>query len=126
MKHAVVVAIAILVAGTSGKVVHALGQGEGVVTPGTAPPGQAMATVVVRGTIQQYDIVSKVLTLSTPGGSQKFVIAPDTRVRQHWQPIDASTLERLSGHRAAVRYAESGDVKTVKSVNVFRKEERPE
>jgi hypothetical protein len=84
---------------------------------------QRAATLVVRGTIQAYDPTSKVLAITTSTATLKFTIGPDVRLREHWRPIDAAALEKLSGHRAALRYVESGDVKSVRSVIVFGKDE---
>jgi hypothetical protein len=85
-----------------------------------SPP--ASTTVVLRGTIQKYDPPSKVLAVSTSSGTQKFVMTSDVRIRERWHRVDASALENLVGHRVAVRYSESNDVKTVESVRVFGKD----
>jgi phage baseplate assembly protein gpV len=83
---------------------------------------QPSTTLVMRGTIQNYDPSSKVLTLSTANGTMHFTVTSAARIRQGWHRIGASTLEKYSGFHAAVRYSQSGAEKTLESVHVLGKE----
>jgi hypothetical protein len=83
-------------------------------------------TLRMRGTISKYDASTRILSLSTSKGSVRFALALTARIRQAWQTIDASELEKLGWHRAVVRYSESDGTKTVESVHVFGKNERME
>jgi hypothetical protein len=85
-----------------------------------APP----ATLVVRGTIKNYDPISNLLLLTTPTGTLRLTIPPAVRIRQRWHSIDASALVKCAGFQAAVRYSESNGQKTVQSVHVFGKDEK--
>ena len=87
-------------------------------------PAQPSATLVVRGTIKNYDPVSRILQLSTTNGTMQFTIPASVRVRQRWHSIETAALAKSSGFRVAVRYRESGAEKTVQSVHVFGKDER--
>jgi len=90
----------------------------------TADSTQQPATLVLRGTIKNYDAASKILQLASATGTTQFTILPTVPVRQRWHRIDATTLAKYMGYRAAVRYSESGAEKTVQSVNIFGKDER--
>jgi len=90
----------------------------------SADSTQQPATLVLRGTIKNYDTASKILQLSTANGTTEFTILPAVPIRQRWHRIDATTLAKYMGYRAAVRYSESGAEKTVQSVNIFGKDER--
>ena len=92
-------------------------------------PAQSLstpATLVVRGTIKNYDLASRILLLSTSNGTMQFTIPSGVRIRQRWHSIEASALAKYSGFHAAVRYSESGADKTVQSVHVFGKDETPQ
>ncbi len=82
-------------------------------------PPPSTPTVVVRGTIQAYDVESKTLTVSTERGSERFVIGETTRIRERWRAIDASALEHMAGRRVAVRYVDANDARRVESVHVY-------
>jgi hypothetical protein len=84
------------------------------------------ATLVVRGTIKNYDLASRILLLSTSSGTMQFSIPSGVRIRQRWHSIEASALSKYSGFHAAVRYSQSGALKTVQSVHVFGKDETPQ
>jgi phage baseplate assembly protein gpV len=90
--------------------------------PASATPGST--TLRMDGTIDRYDASAGILSLSTPGGTVRIPLAVTARIRQGWRRIDAPALEKLTGHRAAIRYAETGGVRTVESVHVFGKTER--
>jgi hypothetical protein len=76
-------------------------------------------TLSVHGTIDKYDVSTRVLALSTSSGIVRFFVASTARLRQGLLTIDAPALKKLTGYRAIVRYAESGGNKTVESVHVF-------
>jgi len=96
-------------------------------TVGAAPTSAAPATspdtttLSVRGTIDKYDQLTRVLVLTTPTGTVQFPVAPTTRIRQGWQKVDPADLPKLAGDRATVRYTESSGTKIVESVHVFSK-----
>ena len=95
----------------------------GVWTFAQRPPDST--TLRMRGTIEKYDPSTRTLSISTPNATIQFPLAPTARIRQGWHKIDASALEKLSGYRAAVRYLESRGNKTVESIHVFGKSEKP-
>jgi hypothetical protein len=80
------------------------------------PPSST--TLRVRGTIEKYEAATRILSVSTTNGTERFPLALGARIRQGWHAIDASLLEKLSGYRVDVRYSESGGKKTVESVHV--------
>ena len=99
-----------------------IGQIDGAVSTDSAqstPP--ASTTLRMPGTIDKYDASTRVLLLSTSNGKVQFPLASAARIQRGGQTIDASELAKLSGYRAAVRYAESGGTKTVESVHVLEK-----
>ena len=101
----------------------AIGQSDsGALTAQSTPP--ASTTVSVRGTIDQYDPSSRMLSLSTANGTVQVPVASAARIRQGWHAVDPLALQRLAGYQATVRYRESGGSKTVESVHVFGKNER--
>ena len=102
----------------------ATGQINSASSTAVAQSAQPSTSLVMRGTIQEYDPSSKALTLSTPNGTMHFAVTSAARIRQGWHRIDASALKKYSGFHAAVRYSESGAEKTVESVHVFGKEPR--
>lgn len=75
-------------------------------------------TLRVRGTIEKYEVATRILSVSTTNGTLRFTLALTARIRQGWHAIDASLLETLTGYRVDVRYSESGGKKTVESVHV--------
>jgi hypothetical protein len=85
---------------------------------------RSSTTLRIRGTISKYDGSTRTLSLTTSSGVVRFSLAATARIRQAWQTIDASELEKLGGYRAVVRYSESDGTKTVESVHVFGKNER--
>jgi hypothetical protein len=89
----------------------------------TLPPS---TTLRMHGKIDKYERAPRRLSISTSNGSAQFTLAPDARVRQGWQRIDASALEKLGGSHVAVRYSESETEKIAQSVHVFGRNERAE
>jgi hypothetical protein len=83
-------------------------------------------TLRMRGTIDQYDAATRVLSLATANGTMRLLLASTARIRQGWHKLDPLELRKLVGYRAAVGYSESGGNKTVESVHVFGKNERME
>ena len=83
-------------------------------------------TLRMRGTINQYDASTRILSLSTANGTMRLLLASTARIRQGWHKLDPVELRKLVGYRAAVGYSESGGNKTVESVHVFGKNERIE
>ena len=81
-------------------------------------------TLRMRGTIDQYDTSTRILSLSTESGTMRLLLASTARIRQGWHKLDPIELRKLVGYRAAVGYSESGGSKTVESVHVFGKNER--
>lgn len=75
-------------------------------------------TLRMRGTIEKYEVATRILSVSTANGTVRFTLALTARIRQGWHAIDASLLETLTGYRVDVRYSESGGKKTVESVHV--------
>ena len=75
-------------------------------------------TLRVRGTIEKYEVATRILSVSTTHGTLRFTLALSARIRQGWHAIDASLLQTLTGYRVDVRYSESGGQKTVESVHV--------
>jgi hypothetical protein len=82
-------------------------------------------TVLVRGTIEKYDPSTRTLSISTPNATVQFPLSSTARIRQGWHKIAVSDLDKFSGYHAAVRYLESRGNKTVESIHVFGKSERP-
>jgi hypothetical protein len=78
-------------------------------------------TLRMRGTIDQYDVSTRILSLSTANGTMRLLLASTARIRQGWHKLDAVELRKLVGYRAAVGYSESGGNRTVESVHVFGK-----
>jgi hypothetical protein len=81
-------------------------------------------TLRVRGTIDEYDLNTRILSLSTQTGPERFPVAPTARIRRGSKRVEASDLKGFAGYRAAVRYAESAGIRTVVAVNVLEKAER--
>jgi hypothetical protein len=102
------------------------GQIDGAVSAAAQSTPPASTTLRMRGTIDKYDASTRVLSLSTSNGTLQFPLASTARIRQGRDRIDALELEKLVGHRAAVRYSESGGNKTAESIHVFGKNERTE
>ena len=87
----------------------------------TASTPAPATTLSVRGTIDKYDRLTRILVLSTPAGTLQFPVAPTTRIRQGWHKVDPASLPVLAGNRATIRYTESSGDKVVESVHVFGK-----
>jgi hypothetical protein len=83
-----------------------------------AASSSSSTTLRVRGTIEKYEVATRILSVSTANGTLRFTLALTARIRQGWHAIDASLLETLTGYRVDVRYSESGGRKTVESVHV--------
>jgi hypothetical protein len=93
-----------------------------VTSLGAAQPTPGSPTTLrVRGTIEEYDAATRMLTVSTSSGHVRFHLTLATRVRQAGRAIDATALEHLSGYRADVHYSESDGHTTVESVHVVEK-----
>jgi hypothetical protein len=86
----------------------------------------AATTLRMRGTIDQYDTSTRILSLSTANGTMRFLLASTARIRQGWHKLDPMELRKLVGYRVAVGYSDSGGNNTVESVHVFGKNERIE
>jgi len=82
-------------------------------------------TLRLRGTIEKYDPSTRTLSISTPNATVQFPLASTAVIRQGWHKIEASTLQKLSGYRAAIRYSESRGSKIIESIHVLGKSERP-
>ena len=80
---------------------------------------QTSTMLSLQGTIDNYTPATRTLSLSTPRGTIRFFIAPTIRIRQGSRTLDVSDLETLAGHRATIRYTQSGDRPVVESVHVF-------
>jgi hypothetical protein len=89
-------------------------------TQAPSPPPSS-TTVMMRGTIEKYDVSTRILSLSSPTGTVEFPVPLTVRVRKGWHRLDAAALEKLLGLRAAVRYSQSAGEKTLESVHVFDK-----
>ena len=89
-----------------------------VVSGGQSPPADSM-TVSVRGTIEQFDPATRVLSLATAHGTVQLPVPLSTRIRQGWRKVDAAELRKLIGARATVRYTDAAGRKSVESVHVF-------
>jgi hypothetical protein len=90
----------------------------------TSIAAPAATTLRMRGTIDNYDAATRMLSLKTADGVLQFPLASMVRIRQGADNIEAEALEKLVGHRAAVRYSESSGQKTAESIHVFGKNER--
>lgn len=92
------------------------------VAPALPPSGSSApssTTVKVSGTIKGYEASTRLLTLSTSKAAVQFSLPPGTRIRRGGRPIEPSDLRDLVGHRADVRYSDSGTARVVESVHVF-------
>ena len=98
--------------------------GQGDLNDAQSAPGAT--TLRMRGTIDQYDASTRILSLSTANGTMRLLLASTARIRQGWHKLDPMELRKLVGYRAAVGYSESAGYKTVESVHVFGKNERIE
>jgi hypothetical protein len=88
-----------------------------------APPSQpSSTTLMMRGTIEKYDASTRILSLSSSNGTVRFPVPSTVRIRKGWHRLDADSLAKLTGFRAAVRYSESGGEKVLESVHVFDKD----
>ena len=96
------------------------------IAPAQPTPSAPATTLRIDGTIEKYDASAGLLSLLTSSGKVQVPLASTARIRQGWHRIDAPTLERLAGHRAAIRYSETDGVKRVESIHVFGKDERVE
>jgi hypothetical protein len=108
----------------SGMAIAGAGAGLGVQAPlaNPAPATPTPATTLsVRGTIDKYDRLTRILVLSTPTVTLQFHVAPTTRIRQGWHRVDPADLPALASHRATIRYTEASGDKVVESVHVFGK-----
>jgi hypothetical protein len=100
--------------------------GAGPVESSEAQSRAGQTTLRVRGTIDQYDASTRVLSLATTGGTMRLLLASTARIRQGWHKLDPLELRKLVGYRAAIGYSEFAGNKTVESVHVFGKNERIE
>ena len=100
--------------------------GTGQVESNEAQSAPGATTLRMRGTIDQYDTSTRILSLSTANGTMRLLLASTARIRQGWHKLDPMELRKLVGYRAAVGYSESAGYKTVESVHVFGKNERIE
>jgi hypothetical protein len=117
-RSAVVVAALVLGA----PLVWAEGPRDRAASTGEAAQTQDAATSLrMRGRIEKFETITRVLVLSTATGSEELPVALDARVRQGRHRIDPAALEEWAGYRAAVRYSESAGIKTAESIHVFNK-----
>ncbi len=70
------------------------------------------------GKIVGFDDATKILTLSTAKGEEKFVLGSSARLQEGAKTITAASLSSLAGHQAKVRYTASGSNKSAESVMV--------
>ena len=88
-----------------------------------APPSQpSSTTLMMQGTIEKYDASTRILSLSSASGTVQFPVPAGVRIRKGWHRLDAASLTKMTGLRAAVRYSQSGGEKKLESVHVFDKE----
>ncbi len=66
----------------------------------------------------QFDATGQALTLSTSKGEQHFTVSPAARLRDSSHAISPADLGKLTGHKATVRYRESGGARNVESIHV--------
>jgi hypothetical protein len=78
-------------------------------------------TLSMRGTLARYDATTRRLALTTRSGMVTLTLVPTTRIRQGRHEIDVTTLEKLTGYRAVVRYSESTGSKILQSIHVLEK-----
>jgi hypothetical protein len=87
------------------------------------PPASVAPTMIrARGTIVGFDPAARVLTLKTRNATERFTIAPTTRIREDGREITSADLQKLAGRRARVRHPDSSDVAT--SIDVWLPDER--
>ena len=87
------------------------------------PPATVGPTMIrARGTIVGFDPGARVLTLKTRNATERFTVAPTTRIREDGHDIASADLQKLAGHRARVRHPDSSDVAT--SIDVWMPDER--
>jgi hypothetical protein len=87
------------------------------------PPANVAPTMIrARGTIVGFDSATRVLTLKTRNGTERFTVAPMTRIRVDGQDTVSADLPKLAGRRARVRHPDSSDVAT--SIDVWMPDER--
>ena len=84
-----------------------------------APLPRAGTTVRLNGTIEKYDTATRILSLATTSGTERFTLQSATRLRQGWQKIDDAALNKLVGYRAVIRYSEPLGRRTIESVHVW-------
>ena len=92
-------------------------------TPTAQTPSDA-TTLMMRGTIANYDASTRVLSLSTANGTVQFPVPLAARIRLNGHTVTASDLDGLQGRPAAVRYSQSSGTKTVESVHVLERANR--
>jgi hypothetical protein len=85
--------------------------------PAAAKPARA-TTVRATGKLATFDAASKMLTLTTPKGSQQFTLTATTKLEEGSKTIDMDALPKLTGRNVTVSYVESGGQKTVQMVRV--------
>jgi hypothetical protein len=87
--------IALLLSGT---VIVSAGAGVAAQAASPAPSTPTSATTLrVRGTIDKYDRLTRMLVLSTPTGTLQFPVASTTRIRQGWHRVIPLDLPALAG-----------------------------
>jgi hypothetical protein len=75
-------------------------------------------TLMASGKIVSFDSSSQMLVVSTKNGDQQFTLNSSARITDGKKKIGADTLGSLANHQVKVRYLQSGDQKTVESVDV--------
>jgi hypothetical protein len=116
-----------------GRRVSAQAPGTGPSEPGgpTEATQSTSTTLRMGGTIDKYEVSTRMLSLSTATGTVQLPLASTARIGrgpigQGPQKIEASELQKLTGYRAVIRYSESHGKKTVESIRVLEKNERVE
>jgi hypothetical protein len=88
-----------------------------------APPAAVAPTMIrARGTIVGFDSAARVLTLKTRYATERFTVAPTTRIREDGHEIASADLQKLAGRRARVRHPDSSDVAT--SIDIWLPDDR--
>jgi hypothetical protein len=88
-----------------------------------SPPVTVVPTMIrARGTIVAFDPTAHVLTLKTRNSTERFTVAPTTRIREDGHDIALADLQKLAGRRARVRHPDSSDVAT--SIDVWLPDDR--
>ena len=83
-----------------------------------APKAAKTTAITASGTISKYDAASNTLTLTTAKGDVSFMVDNTATVYVSGKKMMASDLSSNVGHKATVRYTDSGGSKMASSVRV--------